>query len=68
MYTVVFPTIFFMFIHLHFTLHLYILIDFEFCLISQQEQVEVSDIAFNHYNETHHLERTSEGVYNVHNY
>jgi hypothetical protein len=55
-----FATMYFMFIHLHFTLHLYILINFEFCLIFQQELIEASDIALNHYNETRPLERTSQ--------
>jgi hypothetical protein len=53
---------FFRFIHLHFTLHLYVLINFGFWLILQQELAEASDIALNHYNETHPLERTSQGV------
>ena len=30
--------------------------------IVQQEYAEANNIAFNHYNETHHVERTSEGV------
>ena len=51
-----------MFIHLHFTLHLYVLINFGFWLIFQQELGETSNIARNHYNETHPLERTSKGV------
>jgi hypothetical protein len=51
-----------MFIHLHFILHLYVLINIHFCLIFQQEFAEASDIALNQYNETHHLERTSYGV------
>ena len=51
-----------MFILLHFILHLYILINIEFCLIFQQELAEASDIALNQYNETHPLERTSNGV------
>ena len=58
----IFSTMFFIFIHLHFTLHLYVLINFGFWLILQQELAEASDIALNHYNETHPLERTSEGV------
>ena len=45
-----------------FTLYLYVLINFEFCLIIQQELAEASNIALNHYNETHLLEKTSEGV------
>jgi hypothetical protein len=57
-----FATMCFMFIHLHFTLHLYVLINFEFCLIFQQKLAEASNIALNQYNETHHLERTLEGV------
>jgi hypothetical protein len=54
-----FATMFLMFIHLHFILHLYVLINFEFCLNFQQELAEASDIALNQYNETHPLERTS---------
>jgi hypothetical protein len=57
-----FAAMYFMFIYLHFTLHLYILINFEFCLIVQQELAEASDIALNQYNKTHPLERTSQGV------
>jgi hypothetical protein len=55
-------TMCFMFIHLHFTLHLYVLINIEFCLIFQQELAETNDIALNQYNEIHPLERTSYGV------
>jgi hypothetical protein len=33
-----------MFIHLHFTLHLYVLINVDFCLIFHQELAEASDI------------------------
>ena len=54
-----FATMFLMFIHLHFILHLYVLINFEFCLNFQQELAEASDIALNQYNETHPFERTS---------
>ena len=57
-----FAIMYFMFIHFHFTLHLYIFINFEFCLIFQQELAEASDIVLNQYNETHSLERTSQGV------
>ena len=49
----------FMFIHLYFTLHFYVLIHIEFCLIFQQEFVEASGIALNKYNNIHPLERTS---------
>ena len=51
-----------MFIHLHFALYLYVLINFEFCLIVQQELVKDKDIALNHYNETRPLERPSKWV------
>ena len=54
-----------MFIHLHFTLHLYVLINFEFCLIFQQELAEASDIVPNHYNEIYFIEQTSKGVSKV---
>ena len=53
---------FLIFIYLSFQLHLYLLINFGLCLIFQQELAEASDIALNLYNETHPLERTSEGV------
>jgi hypothetical protein len=51
-----------MFIYLSFTLFLYVLINFGFCLIFQQVLAEASDIAFNFYTEIHHLEQTSEGA------
>ena len=51
-----------MLIHFHITsICISNLWDF-FCFIVQQELAEASDIAFNHYNESHYLERTSEGV------
>ena len=53
---------FLMFIYLSFTLYLYVLINFGFCLIFQQEIAETSNIALNLYNETHSLEQTSEGI------
>ena len=52
---------FLIFIYLSFILHLYVLINFGFCFIFQQELAEASDIALNLYNETHYLEQTSEG-------
>ena len=39
-----------------------ILINFEFCLIIQQEFVEAIDIVLNHYNDPHSFEKTSKGV------
>ena len=57
-----FPIMFFIFSTLHYTLYLYVLINFEFVFIVQQELAEASDIALNHYNEIHPIERTFEGV------
>jgi hypothetical protein len=51
-----------MFIHLPLRLHLYVLINFGFCLIFQQELAEASNISLNLYNEAHPLERITEGV------
>ena len=57
-----FPIMFVMFSPLHFKLYLYVLIHFEFVFIFQLELAEASNIALNHYNETHPVERTSEEV------